>query len=79
MNIILFRHRHNRRTLEANDPRAVHARSILHMGPGDRFDAGVLNGPRGKAEIIADDRETGMELRFRFRGAYLSTYPRASR
>jgi len=41
--------------LDAGDPRAAHVRKVLGMRVGDSFDVGAVNGPRGKARIVADD------------------------
>ncbi len=62
MNIILFEDRAPRYSLPPDDPKAVHIRSILRMGPGARLDVGVIHGPRGKAVIAGDDPEHGMTL-----------------
>jgi 16S rRNA (uracil1498-N3)-methyltransferase len=35
------------------DPRAVHILTVLRRGVGDAFDAGIVNGPKGKATITA--------------------------
>ncbi|HOP05734.1 MAG TPA: RsmE family RNA methyltransferase [candidate division Zixibacteria bacterium] len=37
------------------DHRAEHIRSILKLKVGDEFEAGLLNGPIGKARILSDD------------------------
>ena len=50
-------------TLVRDDPRAVHVRRVLGMKPGDRFDVGAENGPRGKALILSDD-DAGLCLAF---------------
>jgi RsmE family RNA methyltransferase len=35
------------------DPRAMHIIDVLHRKPGDTFDAGLVDGPRGKATLAA--------------------------
>jgi 16S rRNA (uracil1498-N3)-methyltransferase len=40
-------------SLPLKDPRAIHVLEVLRRQAGDRFDAGVINGPRGKALITA--------------------------
>lgn len=35
------------------DPRAMHLILVLRRRAGDRFDAGIVNGPRGKATVAA--------------------------
>ncbi len=55
MNLILFDDPQAYRVLSGDDPRAVHVRDVLKMSVGDCFDVGLVNGPRGKATITADD------------------------
>jgi len=40
-------------TLPCADPRAAHITGILRRKPGDTFDAGLIDGPRGKATLAA--------------------------
>lgn len=40
-------------SLPRNDPRAAHIIDILRRKPGDAFDAGLIDGPRGKATLAA--------------------------
>jgi len=61
MNLMLIECADAQLLLPRDDPRAKHVRDILHMHPGDRFDVGALNGPRGKALIQRDDTK-GMAL-----------------
>ena len=35
------------------DPRAVHLLDVLRRRPGDTFDAGLIDGPRGRGTLIA--------------------------
>jgi 16S rRNA (uracil1498-N3)-methyltransferase len=51
VNIILFEPGELDTPLPRSDPRAVHLLRVLRRGEGDLFDAGVVNGPRGKAAI----------------------------
>ena len=53
MNIILFSPEEISRPLPRRDPRAVHLLGILRRQPGDTFDAGLVNGPRGKGTLVA--------------------------
>ncbi len=53
MNIILFRPAEVELPLPRRDPRAVHILGVLHRRPGDTFDAGLINGPRGKGTLVA--------------------------
>jgi len=60
---MLFESRAEATLLPAGDPRAEHVRKVLRMRPGDRFDVGLVDGPRGKALIEADGPD-GLHLRF---------------
>ena len=53
MNIILFRSPEVELPLPRRDPRARHLLTVLRRRPGDTFDAGVVNGPRGKGTLVA--------------------------
>jgi 16S rRNA (uracil1498-N3)-methyltransferase len=39
--------------LAASDPRAIHVLKVLRRGPGESFDAGLIDGAKGKATIEA--------------------------
>jgi 16S rRNA (uracil1498-N3)-methyltransferase len=65
MNLILFEENELTRKLPVDDPRATHIISILHCSPGDEFDAGVVNGPRGKG-IVRSHSPLYLTLDFRF-------------
>jgi RsmE family RNA methyltransferase len=52
MNIILFE-RDETSGLPASDPRAQHILGILRRRPGESFDAGLINGPRGKGTLTS--------------------------
>ena len=43
--------------IPSSDERAKHIRKVLHMGPGDSFKAGIINGSMGKARILSSDEE----------------------
>ncbi len=62
MNLILFEKAETRITLAPDDPRAAHVRRVLKTKPGESFDVGAVNGPRGKARVQALEPE--MELEF---------------
>ncbi len=53
MNIILFRASEVELPLPRSDPRAQHLLTVLRRGPGDTFDAGLVDGPRGKGTLVA--------------------------
>lgn len=57
MNLILFRPTETTRPLPLLDPRARHLLKVLRRCPGDEFDAGLINGPRGKGTLVSVDRE----------------------
>jgi 16S rRNA (uracil1498-N3)-methyltransferase len=58
VNIILFEPEESARWLPRSDPRARHILEVLRRVPGDRFDVGLIDGPRGKATLlsVAQDR-----------------------
>ncbi len=58
MNIILFTEEELKRPLARQDGRIKHIERVLHMGKGECFDIGVLNGPRGKACIMRQTATT---------------------
>lgn len=74
MNIILFDADELARPLPRADRRAVHVLNVLHRKPGDTFDAGVINGARGKATLIAITDEV-IELQFNPVGEPVSLAP----
>lgn len=53
MNIILFRPHEVELPLSRQDPRAGHILAVLRRRPGDSFDAGLINGPRGRGTLVA--------------------------
>lgn len=53
MNLLLFEPAELSAPLPRRDPRAVHLLEVLRRQPGDTFDAGLVNGPRGKGTLIA--------------------------
>lgn len=53
MNLILFEPDEVTRPLSRTDPRAEHILQVLRRAPGDMFDAGIVEGPRGKATLVA--------------------------
>ena len=63
MNLILFEPGEIESPLPRTDPRAIHLLNTLRMHIDDRFDAGVVNGPRGKARIVSID-EASIALEF---------------
>jgi RsmE family RNA methyltransferase len=63
VNIILFGPAETTQPLPLDDRRARHVREVLRFGAGDTFDAGLIDGPRGKA-MIRDIRADGLRLEF---------------
>lgn len=55
MNLILFEPAEIGRPLPLADPRAVHLLKTLRRQKGDSFDAGLVNGPKGKGTVVAMD------------------------
>ena len=51
MNIILFTESELTEGIEVTDRRVSHVREVLSIADGERFDAGVINGMRGKARF----------------------------
>ncbi|MGH7997339.1 MAG: RsmE family RNA methyltransferase [Opitutaceae bacterium] len=52
MNLILFDAEEIGRPLAADDVRAKHLLAVLRRRPGDTFDAGIVDGPRGKGTLL---------------------------
>jgi RsmE family RNA methyltransferase len=51
LNLILFDPGEIGAPLPRTDPRAIHLEKILRRAEGDLFDAGIVNGPRGKGRV----------------------------
>lgn len=64
MNIILFSAREVELPLPGNDSRARHILQVLRRRPGDTFDAGLLNGPRGRGTLVAIGSDGALALQF---------------
>ena len=58
VNIILFHLSEVELPLSRHNPRAIHLLEVLRRKPGDLFDAGILNGPRGKGTLLAITDDT---------------------
>jgi RsmE family RNA methyltransferase len=63
MNLILFEPAEAERPLPRSDPRAAHLLEVLRRKAGDTFDAGLVNGPKGKGTLVASD-DSRLTLRF---------------
>ncbi|MFO1451455.1 MAG: RsmE family RNA methyltransferase [Opitutaceae bacterium] len=63
MNLILFDADELDRPLARTDPRAQHLCEVLRRQPGDRFDVGMVNGPRGKGTLVSQTDQV-LELSF---------------
>jgi len=58
MNIVLFEPAEMSRPLLRSDPRAQHVIAVLRCGPGDAFDVGLIDGPRGRATLVSIDADS---------------------
>jgi 16S rRNA (uracil1498-N3)-methyltransferase len=56
VNLILFNSEELEAPLKKSDPRAVHILEVLRMDSGQKFDVGLVNGPRGKARWKDSDK-----------------------
>jgi RsmE family RNA methyltransferase len=65
VNLILFESDEIDRPLSRTDRRATHITDILRRKVGDEFDAGLVNGPRGKGIVEAIDSKF-LSLAFRW-------------
>lgn len=63
MNLILFHRPETTQPLPLADPRAQHLTVVLQRRAGDTFDAGLVNGPRGKGTLVAVTAD-GLQLSF---------------
>jgi len=53
VNLLLFDAAETLQPLARHDPRAAHLLDVLRRQPGDEFDAGLINGPRGRGTLVA--------------------------
>jgi len=53
VNLVLFEPEETSRPLPCADPRAVHLLTVLRRRAGDTFDAGIVNGQRGRGTLAA--------------------------
>lgn len=58
MNLVLFTAAEIAVPLPRTDRRAVHLLDVLRRKVGERFDAGLIDGPRGKGTLVAVDERT---------------------
>jgi 16S rRNA (uracil1498-N3)-methyltransferase len=63
VNLILFEAGETGRPLALDDRRARHVLDVLRRAPGEGFDAGLIDGPRGKATVQGVDAG-GLRLSF---------------
>jgi len=68
VNLVLFEAQETTAPLPKRDPRALHVLTVLGCRQGDTFDAGMIDGPRGKARILRIG-ETAIELDFSWEAA----------
>jgi RsmE family RNA methyltransferase len=69
VNIILFSPPEVELPLPGKDARARHILQVLRRRPGDTFDAGLINGPRGKGTLLALERDGALRLSFAWGGS----------
>jgi 16S rRNA (uracil1498-N3)-methyltransferase len=63
VNLILFDHAETTSPLPRSDHRARHLLEVLRREPGDEFDAGLVNGLRGRGTLVAVGADA-LTLRF---------------
>jgi RsmE family RNA methyltransferase len=63
MNLILFEKEEIQSNLDDKDPRTIHIRDILKLGPGGEFSAGIIGGARGRGRLTTRG-EQGWEWTF---------------
>jgi RsmE family RNA methyltransferase len=74
MNIVLFTAAELHTPLPLHDRRAEHVLKVLKCRTGESFDAGLIEGPRGKARLLAcTDR--GLDLEFAWEQTVPELYP----
>ena len=74
MNLILFDPNELATPLLLTDPRAQHIIKVLKVQKGESFDAGQINGPRGKAKLIEIGKES-LLLSFQWEAYTPRLYP----
>lgn len=74
MNIVLFEPSEIERPLPLRDERAEHVLRVLRRSVGESFDAGIIDGPKGKATVAGVNDES-LELRFEWGEAEPPLYP----
>ncbi len=74
MNIILFESDEIERPLPMDDERARHLLEVLGRKTGDSFDAGILNGPKGKG-ILKSIENDKLTLAFEWLGEEPPLFP----
>ena len=63
MNIILFNEEELGARISIHDPRIWHVKKILNCNKNDKFDIGIINGPKGEA-WISDINDESVELAY---------------
>ena len=74
MNLILFEPEEWEGPLSSGDFRITHLKKVLRRGPAEEFDAGVVNGPRGRG-WIKEERAGEVLLGFRPTGQSPPLFP----
>jgi RsmE family RNA methyltransferase len=63
VNLVLLDEHEAEGPLGPADPRSRHILEVLRRGPGDRFDAGIVDGPIGQATLLRVDT-AGLHVHF---------------
>jgi 16S rRNA (uracil1498-N3)-methyltransferase len=74
LNLILFEPAETQAPLPRSDPRAQHILTVLRRRLGDSFNAGLIDGPRGKATLVGID-QASLTLSFKWGEAPPPLYP----
>ena len=64
MNLVLFESSELTAPIPRADPRIKHILDTLRLGEGKPFDAGVINGPRGKALLLSSENPDAFTIAF---------------
>ncbi len=74
MNIVLFESSERAGPLPREDERAKHILEVLGRKVGEAFDAGIIDGPRGRATVTGVD-DVGLSFQFEETDPGLELYP----
>lgn len=74
MNLLLLEQKESTMFLPTEDVRVKHIREVLRMTQGDQFYVGIVNGPRGKANII-EDKAHGITFEIKWESVNQKPFP----